>query len=163
MISSEIFSQRPENESLYLDLSESELKSCGANFDPTIEENKTTLKKPELEKVTKKCTFMRITSPYLKINLSWLKRATFTRKIAFGVFKLLYTCSCFLPLTGFSTLLNITTRYAFLFVLFYILYSVSNVYKFLVDIQCNSNVLKFPTLNCRFFPVFYNMNNTMWN
>lgn len=74
LISSEIFSQRPENESLYLDLSESELKSCGANFDPTIEENKTTLKKPELEKVTKKCTFMRITSPYLKINLSWLKK-----------------------------------------------------------------------------------------
>lgn len=79
LISSEIFSQRPENESLYLDLSKSELESCGSNFDPTIEENKTTLKKPELEKVTKKCTFMRITSPYLKINLSWLKRATFTR------------------------------------------------------------------------------------
>eukprot|EP00105_Crassostrea_gigas_P005147 XP_011418630.1 PREDICTED: protein unc-93 homolog A-like [Crassostrea gigas] len=55
LISSEIFSQRPENESLYLDLSKSELESCGANFDPTIEENKTTLQKPELEKVYTVC------------------------------------------------------------------------------------------------------------
>lgn len=79
LISSEIFSQRPENESLYLDLSKSELESCGSNFDPTIEENKTTLKKPELEKVTKKVYIYAHYVTLFKINLSWLKRATFTR------------------------------------------------------------------------------------
>lgn len=54
LISSEIFGQRPDNQSLYIDISDQELQSCGANFDPTIKENITTLKKPELKQVKKK-------------------------------------------------------------------------------------------------------------